>query len=209
MNPGEAWVAAHAAATIDQRAVMARSLRARTDIDPAQTEYALRPFTPLHDGNRWWLAAITTPCPVAFPGWATWEPDGDVILIDPKIGTMILLGDDSGWLVEPAGLPKPDDAIKLYTNGIVFARDWVAARAAWADGIARNLVPGSIAEPSLQPGVALCGDLGRVVDLMPIHGVKRVVVDNPRMAKPISDALLRHARLPTVESMPARLRAVA
>ena len=206
MNPGEIWRAAKNAATPEMMGRIARTLRVHAP-DLAQFEYILAPFAPYNDGDAWWLAAITTPCPVNVPECLAWQPIDDVILIDGANGAMRTIDAEPSILIEPE--TPSDGAVKFYTNGIVFARDWAAERARWIDGIARGLVPGLRAEPSGQPGIALCGNLGDVVDFASLRASERVLVDDPRAMRDLTKALLRSARLPTVDIMPPRLRVAA
>lgn len=196
--PGELWRDAFNAMTPKAVAAIARSL-GTTD------EYALRPFAPYHDGERWWLAAITTPCPFNAPECLAWEPDGDVILIAENM-PMRLLGDSGGHFVSPVALPAGE--VTLYTVGTRFARDWAQERASWAN-LCRTTNPDSRCEPTGQPGIALCGDLAGVRDFAPLRAAKCILIDDPRMVKPVTTALLRDARLPRVDSAPPRLRVAA
>jgi hypothetical protein len=208
MNPGEAWTAAYDAATPDMLARVATVLRINAP-DAAQLTYILRPFAPYNDGKKWWLAAIIDPCPVNVPELIGWEADAEIILIDMASGAMQTFDRDEGALIAPIDALARSGPVMLYTNGIVFARDWASARADWIDGIARETVSGCRAEPAAQPGVALCGDLARVADFSPLRASDRVVVDDPRMVPALNKALLRSANLPVVEAAPARLRVAA
>jgi len=199
LSPGEVWRDAFNAMTPAMRASMAKWLQ----VD-ANDEYALRPFTPYSDGDRYWVAAITLPCPLNEPECLLWQPEhADVILISGG-GEMRLLGDNGGTLVAPAALGEDD--VRLYVDGRTFARDWAAARA--AHGIDMALDTSLRCEPSGQPGIALCGDLSSVVDFSPLRAAERVLVDNPRLVKPVTAALLRSAALPIIETLPPRLRIV-
>lgn len=208
LAPGEAWRDAKNAMTPSMSARLAATLRA-TAPDDAQLGYILAPFAALNDGDKWWLAAITDPCPVNAPECLTWEPDGEVILIDGATGAMQTFDRDEGVLIEPIDALVHDGSVKLYANGITFARDWAANRAQWIEGIARNVVPGCRAEPAGQPGIALCGSLARVADFAPVKAASSVVVDDPRIMRELTKLLLQSARLPTVEAMPPRLRVAA
>lgn len=231
-DPAAAWLTAKNAATPEMMAQVAITLRVAAS-DASGVSYILAPFTPLHDGERWWLAAITTPPPSteteaqAFTrdfknalhrlatspadpdANAPWRPSGDVILIDPKYGAMQTFDRDAGALIEPVDAVADSGPARLYTNGLLLARDWVTARSDWLACLDAATVPGCTDEPPGQPGIALCGDLASVADLTPIRRASRVMVDDPRIMRVLTKMLLESARLPTVDAMPARLRSVA
>lgn len=205
MSAADAWCAAQAAMNNAKRATVARKLQR----DPSEL-FALAPFIIIDTGESIYLGAIET-----IPTTDEPEPQGDLILINPADGSMLLYGSDGGHIV---GENRSDGALRVYTNGVLLARDWAKARAEWlaaqraflasCDGATAHAL--ALAPPADGiPGVALCGPLSAIRDFGPLRTASRLEVDSPRMVKPIADALLRSARLPIVDAQPARLRAVA
>ena len=173
---------------IEAHNAMAALLRCR----PGDS-YALAPFAPLHDDNQWWIAAA-------------YGDDDDTLLIDGKTGAMRWLDDAKAvgfWGNAPA-----DGKLHIYTNGIVFARAWAAAR---QDAIerARRLGSAKNSDAAHMPGLAMVGEPSRIGNFADIATAHTIEIDNPRLRHVLADAMLRAARLPVVVAAPPPLKVVA
>ena len=206
----EAWRFARfatAPAAVAAREAMAKLLQR----DPGDT-WALAPFAPLHDGDRWWIAANSAPI------WTHWAATddaddlGEILLICGRTGTVRWLGDDDAGIY---GTPDFGDRVCCYTDGIAFARAWAAAR---ADAMAaEKRGQEALRRPPRQdwgnsaflPGFALVGELARIFDFGPLLTYRTVEIDNPRLRQPLANAMLRAARLPAVVTAPTLLKSAA
>jgi hypothetical protein len=194
------------------RAAMARVLRC----DPGQS-WALAPFEPLHDGDRWWIAATEA------PQWTHCEPDldlmaeagdlGDVLLIDGRTGAMMRQGEPgaTGFY----GAPDFGERCNVYSNGITFARAWAANRQAALDRerLARKVIlkpPNSTwGQSSFVPGFAMIGDAARISNFEQIADYQSIEIDTPHARQQLAGAMLRAARLPVVVTAAPQLKAVS
>jgi hypothetical protein len=208
---GEAWRDAKNAMTPTIVASMAAMLGCA-----AGQDHALAPFAIIEFKRRWHLAAITTPCPtLGLLEIAGWEPNGDVILIDPLTGAMRLMDDAGAWFVGE-GDHWHQQPLRIFSNGLTFARAWARCRADWIEQLHADIEAGVVTRSSrvtepvdgLIPGVALCGELVNVFNFCTLRGHRQLIVDDPRMVRCLSNALLRAARLPAVTAASALLRAV-
>jgi hypothetical protein len=159
--------------------------------------FALAPFAPVLIDGKWFIAA----CQDAI--------DGEPLLIDGRTGEM-QFGEDESAVGFWGSANVYGDRLKVYSNGILLARDWVAARIeTWR----RKKLLGSAPDEELQyggiPGVAMIGDPKRIGNFADLMHAGTVEIDNPRLRHVLADAMLRSARLPAVVSAPARLKVVA
>ena len=180
--PSEAWNS------------MARTLQS-TD------RFATAPFTPFSEGDKWWIAASADP-------YRDYDDEGEILLIDPATGAMQRLGDTTpGFYGRHADDTAP---LKLYSNGIAFARAWVAARLVRFDLIRRVGVlhrPEDWQASPCLPGMAMLGDLSKHRNFTDIAHAPGIELDDPRLIRPLADAMLRAANLPVIR--PPSLRAAA
>lgn len=189
----QAWRTAKLTASFDAHKGMAGALR-----QPAGNSYELAPFAPmLHDG-KWWIACNPDPDSL----------DGDVLLIDGLNGTPRYMADDGCGFYGAA--VQHDQPLRLYTNGITFARDWAALRGGMyvQANAARLHTPAALDRPHM-PGLVIVGDIAAHTDFADIAGAQSVQIDNPRARLALTDAMMRAARLPVVTVMQPKLRAVA
>lgn len=203
MSAAHDWFAASSKATELQRAAVARLLR-------TSSRYALLPFAAMRTVDGWRLGVALDPPPsLDADAVLQWQPDCDVVLVDPATGKAELVGDAGGWIV--GDIPNAD-AVALYTNGLSFARAWAAQRVAWLDLHRRANVPGlALSEPQYHglPGLLLAGPFNRVCSWLPLIDRARITVDDHAMVRPVAAALLRAKRVPIVEASPAQIREVA
>ena len=203
MTAAQDWFAASSKATELRRAAVARLLR-------TSSPYGLLPFAAMRTAAGWRLAVALEP-PPCFDVEAVlrWQPDCDIVMVDPDTGKAELSGDGGGWIV--GDIPHAD-AVALYTNGLSFARAWAAQRAVWLDLHKRANVPGSaLCDPQNGglPGLLLAGPMRTVCDWQPLLDRTRIAVDDPAMVRPVAAALLRAKRVPIVETIAADRREVA
>lgn len=203
MSAAHDWFAASSKATELQRAAVARLLE-------TSNRYALLPFAAMRTAAGWRLGMALQPPPcLGVDAVLAWQPDFDVVLVDPGTCKAELVGDSGGWIV---GDIHDADAVALYTNGLSFARAWAAQRAAWLDLHKQASVPDlALREPQNHalPGLLLAGPFDRVCSWLPLLDRTRIVVDDPAMVRPLAAALLRAKRVPTVEARSAQMRGVA
>lgn len=198
------WYRAWLAAGASQRERVQRILG-------QQCHYAISPFVPLHTATGWMLAANLDPPPhLDAEALSRWQPTGEVVLINPGTGLATLASDDSGWIV---GNVSPMSLnVKLFINGLAFARAWAAARVEMIDLHKRGNVPGLAlrdAPDHCLPGLLLAGTFHTVCSWQPLLDRDRVTVDDPGMVRPLAAALLRAKRVPIVEAQAPRLRKAA
>lgn len=203
MTAAQDWFAASSKASELQRAAVARLLG-------VAVPYALLPFAAMRTAAGWRLGVALDP-PPCFDVDAVlrWQPDSDIVLVDPDTGIAELNGDGGGWIV--GDIPDAD-AVALYTNGLSFALAWAAQRVAWLDLHKRANVPGlALCDPQNHglPGLLLAGPFKTVCDWRPLLDRARIAVDNPAMVRPVAAALLRAKRIPIVEAFAPQLREVA
>lgn len=203
MSAARDWFAASSRATELQRAAVARLLG-------TPSRYALMPFAAMRTADGWRLGVALQPPPcLDVEAVLAWQPDGDIVMVDPDTGKAELTGDGGGWIV--GDIPNAD-SVALYTCGLSFARSWAAQRAAWLDLHKRANVPGlALCEPQNYglPGLLLAGPIKTVCSWRPLLDRARIAVDNPAMVRPVAAALLRAKRIPIVEAIAPQLREVA
>jgi len=158
--------------------------------------YALAPFAPLHHDGQWWVAAV-------------YGDEGDTLLIDGKTGAMRRLDDPSAvgfW-----GNERASGKLRLYSNGILLARDWAANRQANIDRLRKIGTSGFDAskEAAHMPGLAIIGDPSRIGNFADIATAHTIEIDNPRLRHVLADAILRAARLPVVVARPPPLKVIS
>ena len=197
------WFAASSKATELQSAAVARLLH-------TSNRYALLPFAAMRTLEGWRLGMAMDP-PPCFNEDAVlrWQPDCDIVLVDPASGKAELPGDDGGWIV--GDIPY-EDAVALYTNGLSFARAWAARRVVWLNLHKRADVPGlALREPENLGllGLLLAGRIDRVCSWLPVLHRSRIAVDDPAMMRPLAAALLRAKRVPIVETIARSISVVA
>lgn len=161
--------------------------------------YALGPFAPVLIDDRWWIAAR---CSVDA------DLQDEVLLIDGRDGSM-RFGDDDTAIGFWGDTSPMATKLRVYSNGIVLARDWAANRArmkAMAD--TAPLHAHGVLSAMHMPGLAMIGDPARIGNFSDIAHVETIEIDNPRLRHVLADAMLRAARLPVVTA-PPRLKAVA
>ena len=189
-DPAAEWQQAKLSAPFAAHCAMADALR-----QSPGNSFELQPFAPMLVEGAWWIAAVAV---------------DDVLLIGRK-GEMRVLGDEYGaGFVGPAA--EPAQPLRVYTNGVLLAREWAAARAAWlASAKAACVDPDAMAgiTAAHMPGVAMVGDIAAIRQFDALQGASAVVIDNPRMRHVLADAMLKAARLPTVDVMQPRLKRVA
>ncbi len=154
--------------------------------------YALAPFAPLHHDGQWWVAA-------------TYGQD-DILLIDGKTGAMRWLDDAKAvgfWGDAPA-----TGKLHIYSNGILLARAWAAARKDALDR-AKRLNTAAATDLAHMPGLAMIGEPSRIGNFADIATAHTIEIDNPRLRHVLADAMLRAARLPVVTAAPPALKVVA
>lgn len=159
--------------------------------------FALAPFAPVLVDGRWCIAA----CQDAI--------DGEPLLIDGKTGAM-QFGEDADAVGFWGNASPYGERLKVYSNGILLARDWAAAR---AETLRRKKLLGSAPDEELaygdMPGIAMIGTPERIGNFAEIASAQTIEIDNPRLRHVLADAMLRSARLPAVVAAPARLKVVA
>ena len=173
--------------------------------------YALAPFAAMQTGEGWRLAACLSPPPHLDPdGMLEWQPDGDVVIIDPITCAATLAGDDGGHIV--GDVDPMRGHVRLFTNGIAFARAWAAQRAAWLEQHRRGTVPGlALREPldHALPGLLLAGPVSKLVDLSPIRHRQRILVDDPMIARQLGRGLLAAAHIPQIDATASQMKVAA
>lgn len=145
------------------------------------------PFAPIEIGGAWWIAASDT-----------LDADGDILLIDGATGAM-RWADDAGavgfWGGQAIG------PVKVYANGLKFAREWVAQRKAAFRRIEAvspvHRTPGMLEQVAM-PGLAMIGHPTRIGNFAPIMAAGQIEIDVAKLRQPLVDAILKAARLPTV-----------
>jgi hypothetical protein len=204
MSAARDWLAASASATPEQRQAVARAIG-------SAAPYAIAPFVAMQTGDGWRLAACLNPPPhLDADGMAAWQPDGDIVLIDPMSGAATLASDDGGLIVGEIG--PLSDCVTLYTNAVRWARAWALSRAAWLDLHKRANVPGiPLREPPDHglPGLLLAGPLATVCDWSPLRSRQRVQIEDPMTARQIGQALLGAACLPAIDVMTSKMMEAA
>jgi hypothetical protein len=204
MSAAQDWFAASTRATELQRAAVARLIG-------IACAYSLAPFAAMQTGDGWRLAACLSPPPHLDPdGMLQWQPDGDVALIDPATGAATLAGDDGGHILGDVDPMRGD--VRLFANGLGFARAWAATRAAWLELHRRGNIPGlALTEPADHglPGMLLAGPIGKLVDLSPIRHRKRILIDDPMTARQIGQAMLAAAHLPQIDATASQMKVAA
>jgi hypothetical protein len=197
------WFAASSCASELQRTAVARLLK-------TSNRYALLPFAAMRTADGWRLGMALDPPPcLDVDAVLSWQPDCDIVLVDPATGKADLVGDCGGWIV--GDIPSSAN-VALYTNGLSFARAWAEQRAAWLDLHQRANVPRlAPKEPQNHglPGLLLAGPFNRVCNWLPLQNRTRIAVDDPALIRPMSAALLRAKRVPIVETLAADRREVA
>lgn len=197
MSAARRWRAASLHATPAHRAALARIL-GTSDV------FGLTPFAvmPTDTGS---MLAMCLPPPPTFDSEALlhWDsdPDGDVVLVDPVTGKTSLADEIGGWLCGP-DIIQPE--IHLFTCGLRYARAWAKERTDYVQRYRSAKVPGVLpVDPvdACMPGLIVAGDLARVVSWSPLRSASRFTVDNPSIVRTVEAALLRAARIPTVEAV--------
>lgn len=163
--------------------------------------YALAPFAVMatERGPRLW-AALSPPPLLDAEALIAWDanPDSDVIEIDWRTGSVVLVGEPGGWL---CGDPTPRQAMRLFTDGRTFARAWAANRLAHVNRHRAARVPGMVAtEPpdGCLPGFVVAGQLDAVTRWAPLLHVGSVILDNPALVRTLNSLLIRAAGVPSV-----------
>ena len=158
--------------------------------------FALAPFAPVQIDGNWFIAVCHD------------ANNGEALLIDGKTGAM-QFGEDANAVGFWGNANAYEQRLKIYSNGILLARDWVAARKAT---IARKRALGTAPNEMLaygdMPGLAMIGEPGRIGNFSDIADATTVEIDNPRLRHVLADAMLRAARLPAVVAAPARLKVI-
>lgn len=195
MTPGEAWMNAR---WDHQRKAIFRALRIAPDESCAS--YAITPFRIMRDDRG--IACIGGAVGV----WRSLAPKGwtedritDVILWDPKGGTVSLVGSDDAAIVMPYDC---EPRITVYADGFAFFRAWADNRAATFERLRlakqhRSLTAAEPLDGGL-PGILVVGELLK----LPWHSLgASVLVAGPGInAKALNTAVIRSARLPRVEA---------
>jgi hypothetical protein len=204
MTAAQDWFIAKTKATPLQLAAMTR-------VVGTDQPFALAPFAIMRTPAGLRLAVAMEPPPALDTDAALrWQPDCDIVMIDPDTGLAVLANDSSGWIV--GNVDQLNPRVTLYTNGLAFARAWAAARLEWLDLNRRANVPGlPVGEPYNQalPGLLLAGPLRTVCSWTPLLDRARVAVDDPAMVRPVAAALLRAKRVPIVEAIASHVRRAA
>jgi hypothetical protein len=161
--------------------------------------WSLAPFTPLLHDDKWFIACNAD--------YESRNYSADILLIDPATGNMQILGDDGPCFYGEE--PEISGTLRLWVNGIHFARAWAAERLTYLRRVqaAGAVHAGDWTHRPCFPGMAMLGDLARHRDFSALANAARLEIDNPKLVRPLSDAILRAARLPAVTA-PA-LRTVA
>jgi hypothetical protein len=149
--------------------------------------WAMLPFAPVEIEGRWWIAASDD-----------LTADGDVLLIDGITGQMRWADDHTAVGFWGGKSVAP---VKVYANGLTFARDWVAARLdLWRTmkrvGAAHQA--DAVMHGVHMPGLAMIGTPDRIGNFDAIRFAETVEIDTPPLRQRLADALLRSARLPTI-----------
>jgi len=199
MNAGERWH--EAKLKCDQQQLRWLAKVARFDADDRRAFYALLPFAPVFEDERWWLAATNAPPPTAHPEQiSAYEPgDADVLLYDPVRNEARIWGD-----VEPQlfrGDRHDGERIVIYTGVRDFLQAWAEARATHC-----TMVGGlsesdrlSLREPKdgFMPGALVVGAISRIR----WHGMPRsVVTPDKETARTIRRLIDRDDHRPRVSS---------
>jgi hypothetical protein len=159
--------------------------------------FALMPFVPVLIDGRWHVAAAYD------------AHDGEALLIDGKSGEM-RFGDDAQAVGFWGNASAHGERLRVYTNGVVFARDWAAARAERIDRCRRlNAAPDEPLVYGDMPGLCMIGTPEKIGNFADIAGAATIEIDNPRLRHLLADAMLRSARLPVVVARPPNLKVVA
>jgi hypothetical protein len=149
--------------------------------------WAMLPFAPVEMDGAWWIAASDE-----------MTADGDILLIDGASGAL-RWADDARAVGFWGG--KSIGPVKVYANGLNFARAWVESRRqVWR--LLHKVGPAHRTPEMLggvhKPGIAMIGSPGRITDFDAIRWAETVEVDTAKLRQPLADALLRSAKLPTV-----------
>ena len=159
--------------------------------------FALAPFAPILIDGRWHVAA-------AYDMAA-----GEALLIDGKSGEM-RFGDDASAVGFWGNASPFGERLRIYSNGVVFARDWALARAERIDRCRRlNAAPDELLVYGDMPGLCMIGTPEKIGNFADIAGAATIEIDNPRLRHLLADAMLRSARLPVVVARPPSLRVIA
>jgi hypothetical protein len=191
------WRAVSLQATPAHRAALARII-GTSDV------FALTPFAviPTETGSQ---IGMCLPPPPTFDSDALlqWDsdPDCDIVLVHPVTGKTSLAEDLDGWICGPEATRSD---IRLFTCGLRYARAWAANRATYLQRYRDGRVPGVLpVDPvdACMPGLIVAGDLARVVSWSPLRSASRVIMNNPSIVRTVEAALVRAARIPTVEAV--------
>ena len=163
--------------------------------------YALAPFAIMQTERGPRLAAALSPPPLLnaedLTAWDA-DPDSDVIEIDWRTGAVVLMGEPGGWF---CGDPTPRQAMRLFTDGRTFAREWAANRMAHVKRHRAACVPGLLASDppdACLPGFVVAGRLDAVTRLSPLLHTGSVVLDDPALVRTLDRLLTRAAGVPSV-----------
>jgi hypothetical protein len=168
---------------------MAKLLRC----DPAEG-YALMPFAPVEIDGTWFIAA------------APEDRDTDeLLLIDGKTGAM-RYADDAAAVGFWGDANIYGARLHVYSNGIVFAREWVVRRREALDRAKR--LGTDVVQGSHSPGLAMIGAPDKIGNFADLSHAGTIEIDNPRLRHVLADAMLKSARLPVVVAPQPKLKAV-
>jgi hypothetical protein len=198
MTPRAFYQAKHGPGGVDSAAhiAMAKLLRR----DPSE-EFALAPFAPMKIDGAWYIGATRAPLAV--------DLDAEILIIDGKTGGM-RFGDDAAATGFWGSHYPCGERLHLYSNGITLARDWAAARADIFAKMARvGMTSETLLNASHLPGVAMIGEPQRLANFADIAAASTIEIDNPRLRQPLTDAMLRAARLPVVTAMHQDMKVAA
>lgn len=195
MNSTALWRAAKHKAPAD--AVTAHNAMASMLRRAPGDAFALAPFAPVQIDGRWFVAACYD------------MSDGEALLICAKSGEM-RFGDDAEAVGFWGNASPFGERLRVYTNGVVFARDWAAARAERLDRCRRlSSAPDETLLHGDMPGLCMIGTPEKIGNFAELTNAGTIEIDNPRLRHLLADAMLRSARLPVVVSAPPRLKVVA
>lgn len=187
MSIGRAWRLSQAACYKPAERTPAHEAMARALRCEWADWWAMLPFAPVEIDGRWWIA-----------GSDDMTAEGDILLIDGVTGQMQWADDERAvgfWGGKSVG------PVKVYANGLTFARAWVhARRQIWH--MLKRAGPAHRTEHVIHgihmPGIAMIGHPDRIGNFEHIRFADSIEIDTAKLRQPLADALLRSAKLPVV-----------
>lgn len=156
--------------------------------------FALMPFAPVEIDGTWYIAAAPAD-----------RDEQELLLVDGNTGAM-RFADDAAAVGFWGDANVYGARLHVFSNGVVFAREWVAKRREALDRAKR--LGTDVTQGSHMPGVAMIGAPDKIGNFADLMHAGTVEIDNPRLRHVLADAMLKSARLPVVVAPQPKLKAV-